>query len=358
MDAETLKILAIVIIAIALIFDFTNGMHDAANSIATVVSTRVLSPSVAVAWAAFFNFIAFAVFGTAVAKMIGGGMVNLKVIPQQFHLWVLLSGLIGVITWNIITWYLGLPTSSSHALIGGYAGAALAGAFMAPEVSDPFAVIIPTGWYLTLTFIVGAPLLGMTLGIIIQVLVFWIFKSVAYSSVDKFFRVGQLFSAAFYSLGHGGNDAQKTMGIITAVLVAGGFMAAGESGKLPEIPLWVVLSAHAAIGIGTLTGGWRIVKTMGSKITKLQPVGGFCAETGGAITLAFATHFGIPVSTTHTITGAIVGVGATKRLSAVKWGVAGRIVWAWVLTIPMSALIAAVTYFIVLELERLFWGVV
>lgn len=356
MDPTTIYYLAIAIIVVALIFDFTNGMHDAANSIATVVSTRVLSPGVAVAWAAFFNFIAFAVFGTAVAKMIGGGMVDLKVIPQQFHLWVLLSGLLGVITWNMVTWYLGLPTSSSHALIGGYAGAAIAGSLMAG--GSGVEVIIAKGWYLTLTFIVGAPLLGMTLGLIIQVLVFWMFRNVTYANVDKFFRIGQLFSAAFYSLGHGGNDAQKTMGIITAVLVAGGFLAAGEGGKLPEIPLWVVLSAHAAIGIGTLSGGWRIVKTMGSKITKLQPVGGFCAETGGAITLAIATHFGIPVSTTHTITGAIVGVGATKRLSAVKWGVAGRIVWAWVLTIPMSALIAAISYFIILKLERFFWGIV
>jgi len=347
---EPLTILVIAIIIIALIFDFTNGMHDAANSIATVVSTRVLSPGVAVIWAAFFNFIAFAVFGTAVAKMIGGGMVTLKPIPQEFHLWVLLSGLVGVITWNIITWYLGLPTSSSHALIGGYAGAAIAGSLFAG--TGGFSVIVPQGWYLMLSFIIGAPLMGLALGLTMMVAVTWLFRRVQYSSVDKTFRVGQLFSAAAYSLGHGGNDAQKTMGIITAVLVAGGFLVSGPDGKLPVIPLWVVLSAHAAIGLGTLSGGWRIVKTMGSKITKLQPVGGFCAETGGAITLAIATHFGIPVSTTHTITGAIVGVGATKRLSAVKWGVAGRIVWAWVLTIPMSALIAAASYFIIIEVEQ------
>ena len=337
--------LVIFIIIVALIFDYTNGMHDAANSIATVVSTRVLSPGVAVAWAAFFNFIAFAVFGTAVAKMIGGGMVDLKPIAKDLHLYVLLAGLIGVITWNLVTWYLGLPTSSSHALIGGYAGAAVA-------AYGGFGVIIPSGWYLTLTFIVLSPLIGMTLGFILMLTVFWVFRRTPISKVDKGFRVGQLFSAAAFSLGHGGNDAQKTMGIITAVLVAGGFLSNTAEGKLPDIPLWVVLSAHAAIGLGTLTGGWRIVKTMGSKIAKLQPVGGFCAESAAAITLAVVTVTGIPVSTTHTITGAIVGVGATKRLSAVKWGVAGRIVWAWVLTIPMSGIIAAVSYFLILGIDK------
>ncbi|MBX7171408.1 MAG: inorganic phosphate transporter [Pyrinomonadaceae bacterium] len=342
---EPATALVVFIIIVALIFDYTNGMHDAANSIATVVSTRVLSPGVAVAWAAFFNFIAFAIFGTAVAKMIGGGLVDLKPIAKELHLYVLLAGLVGVITWNLITWYLGLPTSSSHALIGGYAGAAVAAA-------SSFSVIIPSGWYLTLSFIIGAPLIGMTLGFILMLSVYWIFRKTAVSKVDRYFRVGQLFSAAAYSLGHGGNDAQKTMGIITAVLVAGGFLSSAEGGKLPEIPLWVVLAAHSAIGLGTLTGGWRIVKTMGSKITKLQPVGGFCAETAGAITLAIATHFGIPVSTTHTITGAIVGVGSTKRLSAVKWGVAGRIVWAWVLTIPMSGIIAAITYYLILLIHK------
>jgi PiT family inorganic phosphate transporter len=321
-------------------------MHDAANSIATVVSTRVLSPGVAVAWAAFFNFIAFAVFGTSVAKMIGGGLVDLKPIPQDFHLYVLLAGLVGVITWNLITWYLGLPTSSSHALIGGYAGAAIA-------ASGGFSVIISSGWYLTLSFIVLAPLMGMSLGFLLMLAVFWIFRKTSIAKVDKGFRVGQLFSAAAYSLGHGGNDAQKTMGIITAVLIAGGFLGTAADGKLPEPPLWVILSAHSAIALGTLTGGWRIVKTMGSKIAKLQPVGGFCAETAGAITLAIATHFGIPVSTTHTITGAIVGVGSTKRLSAVKWGVAGRIVWAWVLTIPAAGIIAAISYFLIVGIDRI-----
>ncbi|HEY0426596.1 MAG TPA: inorganic phosphate transporter [Pyrinomonadaceae bacterium] len=340
------SVLVIFIIVVALVFDYTNGMHDAANSIATVVSTRVLSPGVAVIWAAFFNFIAFAVFGTGVAKMIGGGLVDLRPIPNEFHLYVLLAGLFGVIIWNILTWYLGLPTSSSHALIGGYAGAAIA-------ASGNFSVIIAKGWYLTLTFIILAPLIGMVLGFLLMLAVFWIFRNVNVNKVDKGFRVGQLFSAAAYSLGHGGNDAQKTMGIITAVLVAGGFMHAGADGKLPDIPLWVEISANLAIGLGTLTGGWRIVKTMGSKIAKLQPVGGFCAETAGALTLGFATIFGIPVSTTHTITGAIVGVGSTKRLSAVKWGVAGRIVWAWILTIPGAAIIAAVAYFLILLIHKI-----
>lgn len=345
---EIATALVVFIIVIALIFDYTNGMHDAANSIATVVSTRVLSPGVAVAWAAFFNFIAFAVFGTAVAKMIGGGMVDLKPVASDLlKLYVLLAGLIGVISWNLITWYLGLPTSSSHALIGGYAGAAIA--------SAGFQTIIPSGWYLTLAFIVGAPLMGMTLGFLLMLAVFWIFRRTPVSKVDKGFRVGQLFSAAAYSLGHGGNDAQKTMGIITAVLVVYNPLSeANPTGySMEHIPLWVVLAAHSAIGLGTLTGGWRIVKTMGSKITKLQPVGGFCAETGGAVTLAIATHYGIPVSTTHTITGAIVGVGSTKRLSAVKWGVAGRIVWAWILTIPMSAIIAAFAYYLILGIDRI-----
>jgi inorganic phosphate transporter, PiT family len=344
---EATHALAIFIIFIALVFDYTNGMHDAANSIATVVSTRVLSPGVAVAWAAFFNFIAFAVYGTAVAKMIGGGLIDLKPIPKELHLYVLLAGLIGVITWNLITWYLGLPTSSSHALIGGYAGSAIA-------ASGGFAVIVPAGWYLTLSFIILAPLIGLTLGYLMMLAVYWIFRNASVSKVDKGFRVAQMFSAAAFSLGHGGNDAQKTMGIITVVLVSGGLLEAGAGGKLPEIPLWVVLSAHAAIGLGTLTGGWRIVKTMGSKIAKLQPVGGFCAETAGAVTLAFATLSGYPVSTTHTITGAIVGVGSTKRLSAVKWGVAGRIVWAWVLTIPMSGIIGALSYFLILMISKLF----
>ncbi len=346
---EATTVLVVFIIIVALIFDYTNGMHDAANSIATVVSTRVLSPGVAVAWAAFFNFIAFAVFGTGVARLIGGGLVDLKPIPSELHLYVLLAGLFGVIIWNLITWYLGLPTSSSHALIGGYGGAAVA-------AYGGFGVIIPSGWYLTLAFIVIAPLMGMVLGFLLMLAVYWIFKDAAVSKIDKGFRVGQLFSAAAYSLGHGGNDAQKTMGIITAVLVVYYPLSAQnpDGYSMDHIPLWVEVTANAAIALGTLTGGWRIVKTMGSKIAKLQPVGGFCAETAGALTLAFATHFGIPVSTTHTITGAIVGVGSTKRLSAVKWGVAGRIVWAWILTIPAAAIIAALCFEIILLIDKIF----
>lgn len=345
--------LVVLIIFIALVFDYVNGFHDAANSIATVVATRVLSPGVAVAWAAFFNFIAFVVFGTAVAKTIGGDMVNISVIPGNDQLFVLLAGVLGATIWNLITWYLGLPTSSSHALVGGYAGAAIASYIWHFGFLGVETVLKAAGWIKTLSFIVLSPTIGMTIGFFLMVSVYWIFRKVSVNRVDRAFRVGQLFSAAAYSLGHGGNDAQKTMGIITIVLVAGGFLQMAPGGKLPEVPLWVVLAAHAAIGLGTLSGGWRIVKTMGTKIVKLQPVGGFCAETAGAITLFGATYFGIPVSTTHTITGSIVGVGSAKRFSAVKWGVAGRIVWAWVLTIPMAGLIAALTYAIILVVELL-----
>lgn len=314
------------IIFVALSFDFLNGFHDAANSIATVVSTRVLPPQKAVLWAAFFNFVAAFVLGTHVAKTIGQGMIDLSVVTQE----VVLAGLIGAIGWNLITWYYGLPVSSSHALIGGYAGAAVARA--------GFASLIPAGWTRTLSFIVLAPMIGALLGFSLMVAVTWIFRRWHPYRLDRLFRKLQLVSAGLYSLGHGGNDAQKTMGIITGILVA--------SGRLErfEVPLWVVLLSHAAIALGTMFGGWRIVKTMGSKITKLQPFGGFCAETSGAITIVGATLGGIPVSTTHTITGAIIGVGATKRLSAVKWGLAGRIVWAWVLTIPLSAAMAAAAY--------------
>jgi len=345
--------LVVFIIAIALVFDYVNGFHDAANSIATVVATRVLSPGAAVAWAAFFNFIAFVVFGTAVAKTIGGDMVNINVIAEDYRLYVLLAGLLGAVIWNLITWYLGLPTSSSHALVGGYAGGAIAAYIGFNGFWGVNTVLIAAGWIKTLSFIVLSPLIGMALGFILMVSVFWIFHKTNVSKIDKGFRVGQLFSAAAFSLGHGGNDAQKTMGIITIVLVAGGYLSMTPAGKLPEIPLWVVLSAHAAIGLGTLSGGWRIVKTMGTKIVKLQPVGGFCAETAGALTLFFATYTGIPVSTTHTITGAIVGVGSAKRFSAVKWGVAGRIVWAWVLTIPMAGLIAALSYFLIIGIDKI-----
>ena len=324
--------LIVAIILIALVFDFLNGFHDAANSIATVVSTRVLSPQVAVAWAAFFNFLAAFVLGTHVAKTIGQGMIDLSVVTQE----VILAGLIGAIFWNLWTWYFGIPVSSSHALVGGYAGAAVAKA--------GFESLILAGWVKPLAFIVIAPVMGLTLGLILMIVVTWIFRRWHPYKLDRFFRRGQLFSAGLYSLGHGGNDAQKTMGIITGLLVASGYL------EKFEVPLWVILLSHFAIALGTLFGGWRIVKTMGSKITKLQPFGGFCAESAGAITIIGATLGGIPVSTTHTITGAIMGVGATRRLSAVKWGVAGRIVWAWVLTIPISGLVAAGAYLLVSRL--------
>ncbi len=354
MDQHTVSYaLVVVIIIVALAFDYVNGFHDAANSIATVVATRVLSPGVAVAWAAFFNFIAFLVFGTAVAKTIGGDMINIAVIPPGDQLYVLLAGVLGATIWNLITWYLGLPTSSSHALVGAYAGSALASYAWHFGLTGAETVLKAEGWIKTLTFIVLSPVIGMTIGFVLMVSVYWIFHRVRVNRVDRVFRTGQLFSAAAYSLGHGGNDAQKTMGIITIVLVAGGFLQMTDAGKLPEIPLWVVLAAHFAIALGTLSGGWRIVKTMGTKIVKLQPVGGFCAETAGALTLFGATSFGIPVSTTHTITGSIVGVGSAKRFSAVKWGVAGRIVWAWVLTIPMAAIIAALAYGVVLIVEKI-----
>ena len=320
------------IILVALTFDFLNGFHDAANSIATVVSTRVLSPQKAVIWAAFFNFIAAFVLGTHVAKTIGKGMIDLAVVTQE----VVLAGLLGAITWNLLTWYWGLPVSSSHALIGGYAGAAVAKAGMGS--------ILWSGWTKTLMFIVLAPTIGAFLGFFLMVSVTWIFRRWHPSRLDKLFRRLQLVSAGLYSLGHGGNDAQKTMGIITGLLVASGQL------KEFEVPLWVVLISHAAIAFGTMFGGWRIVKTMGTRITKLQPFGGFCAETAGAITLVGATLGGIPVSTTHTITGAIIGVGATKRFSAVKWGVAGRIIWAWIVTIPIAAAVSAACYLLLAPL--------
>ena len=354
MDTQTASLaLVILIIIVALAFDYVNGFHDAANSIATVVATRVLSPGAAVAMAAFFNFIAVVVFGTAVAKTVGGDMVNIAVIPQGDQLYVLLAGVLGAIIWNLITWYLGLPTSSSHALVGAYAGSAMASYIWHFGFTGVQTVLKAEGWIKTLTFIVLSPLIGMVLGFTLMVAVYWIFHRVRVNRVDRIFRTGQLFSAAAYSLGHGGNDAQKTMGIITIVLVSGGFLHLTPDGKLPDIPLWVEVAACAAIALGTLSGGWRIVKTMGTKIVKLQPVGGFCAETAGALTLFGATYFGIPVSTTHTITGSIVGVGSAKRFSAVKWGVAGRIVWAWVLTIPAAGVIAALSYGAVLLVEKI-----
>ncbi len=319
----------ILVIIVALIFDFINGFHDAANSIATVVSTRVLSPGHAVMWAAFFNFIAAFFFGTGVAKTVGSGMVDLQIVTYA----VILAGLAGAIIWNLITWYFGLPTSSSHALFGGYAGAAVAKA--------GFSAIIAAGWTKTLVFIVVAPAIGLAVGLGLMTSIFWIFRHTTPMRVDKWFRRLQLTSAAAFSLMHGANDAQKTMGIITGALVAGGYLATFE------VPFWVVMAAHAAIGLGTLSGGWRIIKTMGSKITKLQPVGGFAAETGAAVAIYIATALGVGISTTHTITGAIVGVGATRRLSAVRWGVARQIVWAWILTIPASATIGALTYWLI-----------
>jgi PiT family inorganic phosphate transporter len=314
------------LILVALIFDYINGFHDAANSIATVVSTRVLSPGKAVVWAAFFNFIAAFTFGTAVAKTVGTGMVDINVVTFA----VIFGGLAGAIIWDLITWYYGLPTSSSHALIGGYAGAAVAKA--------GFAAIIPGGWAKTILFIFLSPLVGLLLGLAMMTSILWVFRWMPPSRVDRWFRKLQLVSAAAFSLNHGANDAQKTMGIIAGVLFAAGYI------EQFDIPFWVVLAAHAAIALGTLAGGWRIIHTMGSKITKLQPVGGFAAETSAAISILIATQTGVPVSTTHAITGAIVGVGATRRLSAVRWGVAGQIVWAWVLTIPAAFFIAAAVY--------------
>jgi PiT family inorganic phosphate transporter len=329
-------LLLLITVAIALVFDFMNGFHDAANSIATVVSTRVLSPGLAVLWAAFFNFVAAFLLGTAVAKTIGKGMIDLDAVNQ----YVVICGLLGAIAWDVITWWWGLPTSSSHALIGGYAGAAIAKA--------GFAAILLSGWTKTLIFIVLAPLIGLSLGWLIMIAIAWILRNGAPQKVDRWFRRLQLISAAAYSLGHGGNDAQKTMGIIAGALYTAGYISKQELATNWGIYHWpIILGAHAAIAIGTYFGGWRIVHTMGSKITKLRPVGGFAAESAGAITLFGTALAGIPVSTTHTITGAIVGVGATYRLSAVRWGVARRIVWAWIFTIPASAVIAAACYWVI-----------
>jgi inorganic phosphate transporter, PiT family len=320
-------LLVALIIAVALVFDFINGFHDAANSIATVVSTRVLTPMQAVAWAAFFNFVAAFGFGVQVARTVGKGVVQSTVVDQ----WVILGALTGAIAWNLITWYYGIPSSSSHALIGGFAGAALAKA--------GWGALIPSGLLKIAVFIVLAPVIGMVLGFALMVATLWIFRRTRPSRVDKLFRRLQLLSAAFYSLGHGTNDAQKTMGIIAILLFSSGYLG-------PEfyVPFWVVLAAHAAMALGTMAGGWRIVKTMGMKLTKLRPVGGCCAETAGAVMLIGTAVGGIPVSTTHTITGSIMGVGAVQRFSAVRWGLAGHIVWAWILTIPLSGALAALTW--------------
>jgi PiT family inorganic phosphate transporter len=319
----------VAIILVALVFDFLNGFHDAANSVATVVSTGTLSPNIAVAWAAFFNFVAAFGFGVKVATTLGKGVVD----PSAIDRWVVLGGLCGAIAWNLLTWWLGLPVSSSHALIGGLSGAAV--------VHSGFSVLLPQGLGKILLFIVLSPLLGLVLGFSTMLLLLWLHRNSLPSVVDRRFRRLQLVSAAFYSLGHGTNDAQKTMGIITILLFTTGYV------KEFHVPVWVILTCHAAIAAGTLAGGWRIVKTMGMRITKLRPIGGFSAETAGAITLLGTALWGIPVSTTHTITGAIMGVGATHRLTAVRWGVARQIVWAWILTIPISAAVAAAAYLVI-----------
>ena len=324
----------VLLVALAIVFDFMNGFHDAANSIATVVSTGVLKPTQAVVFAAFFNFIAIFIFHLSVAATVGKGIVHPGVVDTH----VVFGALVGAISWNVLTWYYGIPSSSSHALIGGIVGAAVAKAGTGP--------LVMAGVLKTVAFIFVSPLLGYLLGSAMMVAVAWIFRRARPGRVDKWFRRLQLLSAGAYSLGHGGNDAQKTIGIIWMLLIATGYAGAGESSP----PLWTIISCYAAIAVGTMFGGWRIVKTMGQKITKLKPGGGFCAESGGALTLFIATGLGIPVSTTHTITGAIVGVGSTQRASAVRWGVAGNIVWAWVLTIPASALVAALAYWLSLLL--------
>lgn len=331
----------IAIVLIAFIFDFSNGFHDSANSIATIVGTRVLSPLAAVIWAAVFNFAAAFTGSLAVAKAIGGGMIEQSIVNPN----VILGALLGAIVWNLVTWYFGIPSSSSHALIGGYAGAAMARGGLA-------AITWGTKWVQTLSFIVISPIVGLAAGYILMVTVFWLFYRTSAARVDRFFRPAQLFSSALLSYSHGGNDAQKTMGVIVGLLVSVNSSFANQTGWMHHlylvnndtVPYWVEIGAYSAISLGTLFGGWRIVRTMGTRITKLRPVGGFCAETGGAAAILIATHFGIPVSTTHTLTGAIVGVGATQRLSAVRWGIARRIVWAWVITIPAAAAIAAISY--------------
>nr|WP_295769625.1 inorganic phosphate transporter [Rhodoferax sp.] len=324
----------VMLVVLALLFDFMNGFHDAANSIATVVSTGVLKPGQAILFAAFFNVVAIFIFQLSVAATVGKGIVQPGVVDTH----VVFGALVGAITWNVITWYYGIPSSSSHALIGGIVGAVIA--------KSGAGTLVSAGILKTVVFIFVSPFLGFVLGSLMMVAVAWIFRKFRPSKVDKWFRRLQLVSAGAYSLGHGGNDAQKTIGIIWMLLIATGYTAAGAASP----PNWVILCCYTAIGAGTMFGGWRIVKTMGQKITKLKPVGGFCAETGGAITLFLATALGVPVSTTHTITGAIVGVGSTQRASAVRWGVAGNIVWAWIFTIPASAFVAAVAYWISLQI--------
>jgi inorganic phosphate transporter, PiT family len=340
----------VAIVAFAFIFDFSNGFHDSANSIATIVGTRVLSPLAAVGWAAFFNFAALFTGGVAVAKAVGGGMIEQSIVDPN----VIFGALLGAILWNMITWYYGIPSSSSHALIGGYAGSAMAKA-------GTSAILWGPKWIETLTFIVLSPLIGFVAGYFLMVACYWLFRRLNAARVDRVFRPAQLLSSALLSYSHGGNDAQKTMGIILGLLVATNGWFAGRTdwmrhfyvADFTHIPYWVEIGAYSAISLGTLFGGWRIVHTMGSRITKLRPIGGFAAETGGAIAIQFATHWGIPVSTTHTITGSIVGVGATNRFSAVRWGIAGRIVWAWILTIPAAGIMAALSYLVLSHLITL-----
>jgi PiT family inorganic phosphate transporter len=325
---------AILIVGIALLFDFINGFHDAANSVATVVATRVLTPFQAVAWAAFFNFVSAFTFGTGVAGTVGKGFVDLRLVTPE----VILAGLIGAIAWDMITWWLGLPTSSSHALIGGYAGGAVAHAGAKLGIARAMEGLVVGQWPKTLAFIVIAPVLGLVLAYVLMIAVYWLFRNSSPARMDKHFRRAQLVSAGLYSFAHGTNDAQKTMGIITSILVTAGFLSTFK------VPVWVVLSAHAAIALGTLSGGWRIVHTMGSRLTKLKPRGGFCAESAAAISILFATVLKQPVSTTHVIAGSIAGVGSIQRVKAVRWALARDIVWAWVLTIPAAAGIAALAY--------------
>ena len=340
------------LVALALFFNFLNGFHDSANSIATVVSTRVLSPRYAVIWAAVFNFVALLVFGTTVAKTMGNGIVDINIIDQN----VIFGALVGACGWNLITWYFGLPTSSSHSLIGGLIGAAMIkggteaamikGVSIATIIKGASDTLKMSGIKWTVAFIFISPLIGLILGVGIGLLVYWGFRKAIPSKVDNIFRKGQLVSAALYSIGHGGNDAQKTMGIIASLLFSAGYL-----GKTFSIPIWVIIACNTTIALGTMFGGWRIVKTMGQKISKLKPVDGFCAETGAAITLFVSSFFGIPISTTHTITGAIMGVGSLKRMSAVKWGVAGTIVWSWILTIPLSALMSVIAYLLIKKIN-------
>jgi PiT family inorganic phosphate transporter len=329
--------LILIVIAVALSFDFINGFHDSANSVATIVATRVLTPFQAVLWAAFFNFVSAFTFGTGVAKTVGSGLVDLKVVT----IYVILCGLMGAIAWDLLTWWLGLPTSSSHALFGGYAGAAMARIGLSKGIHHSFDVLIWAGWIKTILFMILAPIIGLVAAYVFMVVVYWLFRNSSPKRMDVYFRKLQLVSAGAFSFAHGTNDAQKTMGIITGLLVASGYLHSFK------VPIWVILSAHAAIALGTLCGGWRIVHTMGSRITRLKPRSGFCAESAAATSILISTAVGVGVSTTHVITGAIAGVGSIQRLKAVRWGVATNIIWAWLLTIPCAAAVAWVSYFLI-----------